>query len=86
MPRSLLPTVSHLSGEEEEPGERPTMFSGRSGSGAEDIQPQHPNHNPGGITFSVHSHTGEKQRHEGCLACTCDVKCFINVYNSLEVQ
>lgn len=27
MPRSLLPTVSHLSGEEEEPWEQPTIFS-----------------------------------------------------------
>lgn len=61
MPRSLLPTVSHLSGEEEEPREQPTMFSGCSGSAAEDIQPQHPKHNPGGIMFSMHSGTGEKQ-------------------------
>lgn len=61
MPRSLLPTVSHLSGEEEEPWEQSTMLSGCSGSAAEDIQPQHPNHNPGGIAFSVHSRMGEKQ-------------------------
>lgn len=69
MPRSLLPTVSHLSGEEEEPWEQPTIFFGKRlaqawrlrGSAAEDAQPRHPNHNPGGITLSMRSHMVEKR-------------------------
>jgi len=48
MPRSSLPTGSHLPGEEdEEPWERPAVFSesvrlGQGSCGAEDAQPRHP--------------------------------------------
>lgn len=79
MPRSSLPTALTWLGRSDPLGFLPGSSSGTApmGLSCRGAQCQHPNQQLGGSTPSVHPRVAEKWGCEGC---------FINVYNSLEVQ